>query len=155
MPGPLVVMKFGGSSVAGAERIKRVARRIVRERASGSQLVVVVSAMGDTTDELLSLAAAVTDEPDPRELDVLLSTGEHQSATLVSMALHSLGVPAISLTGAQAGITTDGRYGKARIAGIDPRRVTAELAAGKVVIVAGFQGMSLAATEGLDDTPAA
>ena len=93
-------MKFGGSSVAGAERIKRVARRIVRERASGSQLVVVVSAMGDTTDELLSLAAAVTDEPDPRELDVLLATGEHQSATLVSMALHSLGVPAISLTGA-------------------------------------------------------
>ena len=155
MPGPLVVMKFGGSSVAGAERIKRVARRIVRERASGSQLVVVVSAMGDTTDELLSLAAAVTDEPDPRELDVLLSTGEHQSATLVSMALHSLGVPAISLTGAQAGITTDGRYGKARIAGIDPRRVTAELAAGKVVIVAGFQGMSVAATEGLDDTPVA
>ena len=148
-------MKFGGSSVAGAERIKRVARRIVRERASGSQLVVVVSAMGDTTDELLSLAAAVTDEPDPRELDVLLSTGEHQSATLVSMALHSLGVPAISLTGAQAGITTDGRYGKARIAGIDPRRVTAELAAGKVVIVAGFQGMSVAATEGLDDTPTA
>src|SRR4029079_1245487 len=98
---------------------------------------------------------AVTDEPDPRELDVLLSTGEHQSATLVSMALHSLGVPAISLTGAQAGITTDGRYGKARIAGIDPRRVTAELAAGKVVIVAGFQGMSLAATDGLDDTPTA
>ena len=153
MPGPLVVMKFGGSSVAGAERIKRVARRIVRERASGSQLVVVVSAMGDTTDELLSLAAAVTDEPDPRELDVLLATGEHQSATLVSMALHSLGVPAISLTGAQAGITTDGRYGKARIAGIDPRRVRAELAAGKVVIVAGFQGMSVAATEGLDGTP--
>ena len=93
-------MKFGGSSVAGAERIKRVARRIVRERAGGSQLVVVVSAMGDTTDELLALAAAITDEPDPRELDVLLATGEHQSATLVSMALHSLGVPAISLTGA-------------------------------------------------------
>ena len=154
MPGPLVVMKFGGSSVAGAERIKRVARRIVRERASGSQLVVVVSAMGDTTDELLSLAAAITDEPDARELDVLLATGEHQSATLVSMALHSLGVPAISLTGPQAGITTDGRHGQARIAGIDPRRVRAELAAGKVVIVAGFQGMSVAAG-GLDDTPTA
>ena len=154
MPGPLVVMKFGGSSVAGAERIKRVARRIVRERAIGSQLVVVVSAMGDTTDELLSLAAAVTDEPDPRELDVLLATGEHQSATLVSMALHSLGVPAISLTGPQAGITTDGRHGRARIAGIDPRRVRAELAAGKVVIVAGFQGMSVTAG-GLDDTPTA
>ncbi len=148
MPGPLVVMKFGGSSVAGAERIKRVARRIVRERAMGARLVVVVSAMGDTTDELLALAAAVTDEPDARELDVLLATGEHQSATLVSMALHSLGVPAISLTGPQAGIITDGRYGKARIAGIDPRRVRAELAAGKVVIVAGFQGMSMAAAEG-------
>jgi aspartate kinase len=150
MSSPLVVMKFGGSSVANAERIQRVARRIVRERATGSRLVVVVSAMGDTTDELLALAAAITDEPDPRELDVLLATGEHQSATLVSMALHALGVPAISLTGPQAGITTDGRYGKARIAGIDPRRVHAELGAGKVVIVAGFQGMSLAALAGLD-----
>jgi len=135
-------MKFGGSSVAGAERIKRVARRIARERSAGSNLVVVVSAMGDTTDELLALAAAITDEPDPRELDVLLATGEHQSATLVSMALQSLGVAAISLTGPQAGITTDGTYGKARIAGIDPRRVHAEIDAGKVVIVAGFQGMS-------------
>src|SRR3954452_1929251 len=144
MPAPLVVMKFGGSSVAGAERIKRVARRIVRERARGSQLVVVVSAMGDTTDELLALAAAITDDPDPRELDVLLVSGEHQSATLMSMSLQSLGVPAISLTGPQAGITTDGRYGRARIAGIDPTRVRAELAQGKVVIVAGFQGMSLA-----------
>jgi aspartate kinase len=149
MPSPLVVMKFGGSSVGDAERIRRVARRIVRERATGAELVVVVSAMGDTTDELLALAAAITDEPDPRELDVLLATGEHQSATLVSMALHALGVPAISLTGPQAGITTDGRYGRARIAGIDPRRVRAELAAGKVVIVAGFQGMSLAALESL------
>jgi aspartate kinase len=155
MPAPLVVMKFGGSSVAGAERIKRVARRIVRERARGSQLVVVVSAMGDTTDELLALAAAITDDPDPRELDVLLSTGEHQSATLMSMSLQSLGVPAISLTGPQAGITTDGRYGKARIAGIDPRRVRAELAAGKVVIVAGFQGMSVAALEGLEESESA
>jgi aspartate kinase len=155
MPSPLVVMKFGGSSVASAERIRRVARRIVRERENGSQLVVVVSAMGDTTDELLALAAAITDEPDARELDVLLSTGEHQSATLMSMALHSLGVPAISLTGPQAGITTDGRYGRARIAGIDPRRVRAELAAGKVVIVAGFQGMSATALEGLEDTPSA
>lgn len=142
MPAPLVVMKFGGSSVADAERIKRVARRIVRERATGSDLVVVVSAMGDTTDELVALAAAVTDDPDPRELDMLLATGEHQSATLVSMALQSLGVAAISLTGPQAGITTDGRYGKARIAGIEPRRVRAEMGAGKVVIVAGFQGLS-------------
>ena len=145
MPAPLVVQKYGGSSVADADRIKRVARRIARERAAGSDLVVVVSAMGDTTDELLGLAAAITDEPDPRELDVLLATGEHQSATLLSMALHGLGVPAISLTGPQAGITTDGRYGRARIAGIEPRRVHAEIAAGKVVIVAGFQGQSASA----------
>jgi aspartate kinase len=155
MSTPLVVMKFGGSSVAGAERIKRVARRIARERAAGSNLVVVVSAMGDTTDELLALAAAITDEPDPRELDVLLATGEHQSATLVSMALQSLGVPAISLTGPQAGITTDGTYGKARIAGIDPRRVHAEIDAGKVVIVAGFQGMSSKGVAPLADSDTA
>src|ERR1700694_5953210 len=106
MPAPLVVPKFGGSSWADADRIRRVARRIARERASGSELVVVVSAMGDTTDDLLALAGAIRDEPDSRELDVLLATGEHQSATLVSMALHALGVPAISLTGAQAGIRT-------------------------------------------------
>ncbi len=147
MPTPLVVMKFGGSSVAGAERIKRVARRIARERAAGSSLVVVVSAMGDTTDELLALAAAITDDPDTRELDVLLATGEQQSSTLVSMALHALSVPAISLTGAQAGITTDGTYGKARIAGVDPARIRTELDAGKVVIVAGFQGQSAKALE--------
>jgi aspartate kinase len=143
----LVVQKYGGSSVAGADRIKRVARRIARERAAGHDLVVVVSAMGDTTDELLGLAAAITDEPDPRELDVLLATGEHQAATLLSMALHAAGVAAISLTGPQAGITTDGSYGRARIAGIEPRRVRAELADGKVVIVAGFQGQSEAAVE--------
>ena len=145
MPAPLVVQKYGGSSVGGADRIKRVAQRIARERERGSDLVVVVSAMGDTTDELLGLAAAVSDDPDPRELDMLLATGEHQSATLLSMALQSLSVPAIALTGAQAGITTDGRFGKARIASIEPRRVHAEVAAGKVVIVAGFQGMSQAA----------
>ncbi len=145
MPAPLVVQKYGGSSVGGADRIKRVAQRIARERERGSDLVVVVSAMGDTTDELLGLAAAVSDDPDPRELDMLLATGEHQSATLLSMALHSLGVSAIALTGAQAGITTDGQFGRARIASIEPRRVHAEVAAGKVVIVAGFQGMSQAA----------
>ena len=145
MPATLVVQKFGGSSLADADRIRRVARRIGRERAAGHDLVVVVSAMGDTTDELLGLAAAITDDPDPRELDVLLATGEHQSATLVSMALHAIGVAAISLTGPQAGITTDGRYGKARIANIEPRRVQRELADGKVVIVAGFQGLSAGA----------
>src|SRR5439155_7679823 len=142
MPGPLVVQKYGGSSLADAHRIRRVARRIARERAGAAELVIVVSAMGDTTDELLALAGAITDEPDARELDVLLATGEHQSATLLSMALHAVGVPAISLTGAQAGITTDGRYGRARIADIEPRRMRAELEQGKIVIVAGFQGMS-------------
>ncbi len=143
---PLVVQKFGGSSLADADRIRRVARRIARERASGSDLVVIVSAMGDTTDELLGLAAAITATPDERELDMLLATGEHQSATLVSMALHALGVPAISLSGPQAGITTDGRYGRARIASIEPERVRREIEQGKVVIVAGFQGRA----EGLD-----
>src|SRR6478736_5927278 len=140
MPAPLVVQKFGGSSLADADRIRRVARRIARERSAGADLVVVVSAMGDATDELLSLAASITDTPDERELDMLLATGEHQSATLVSMALHALGVKAISLSGPQAGITTDGRYGKARIASIEPDRVRRELDDGKVVIVAGFQG---------------
>jgi aspartate kinase len=136
----LVVQKYGGSSVADADRIRHVAQRIADERARGSDLVIVVSAMGDTTDELLGLARAITDEPDPRELDMLLATGEHQTATLVSMALHALGVPAIALSGPQAGITTDGRYGRARIAAIDPERVRRELEGGKVVIVAGFQG---------------
>ena len=145
---PLVVQKFGGSSLADADRIRRVARRIARERAAGADLVVVVSAMGDTTDELLSLAAAITDTPDERELDMLLATGEHQSATLLSMALHALGVAAISLSGPQAGITTDGRYGKARIASIEPERVRREIAGGKVVIVAGFQGRTATGSDG-------
>jgi aspartate kinase len=152
MPSSLVVQKFGGSSLADADRIRRVARRIARERVQGAELVAVVSAMGDTTDELLALAEAITDEPDSRELDVLLATGEHQSATLVSMALHAIGVPAISLTGAQAGITTDGRHGKARIAGVEPHRIRAELDAGKVVIVAGFQGVSQASQDGVMTT---
>jgi aspartate kinase len=147
MPDQLVVQKYGGSSVADADRIRRVARRIARERAAGERLVIVVSAMGDTTDHLLALAAALSEEPDPRELDMLLATGEHQSATLVSMALHALGVPAISLTGGQAGITTDGRYGKARIAAVEPKRVLHEIEQGKVVIVAGFQGLSAEAIE--------
>src|SRR5438477_9034495 len=105
--------------------------------------------MGDMTPDLLALAHALAPDPDLRELDMLLATGEHQSATLVSMALHALGVPAISLTGAQAGISTDGRYGRARIANVDPVRVRAELAKGKVVIVAGFQGMNQTAVDGL------
>jgi aspartate kinase len=140
MTGQLVVQKFGGSSLGEADRIRRVAQRIARARATGADLVVVVSAMGDTTDELLALAGAITSDPDPRELDMLLATGEHQSATLVSMALHDLGVKAISLTGAQAGITTDSAHGRARIANVEPRRVRRELDNGNVVIVAGFQG---------------
>jgi aspartate kinase len=140
MNGQLVVQKFGGSSLAEAARIRHVAQRIAQARATGAELVVVVSAMGDTTDELLALAGAITSDPDPRELDMLLATGEHQSATLVSMALHALGVPAISLTGAQAGITTDASHGRARIANVEPRRVRSELDRGNVVIVAGFQG---------------
>jgi aspartate kinase len=148
MNGPLVVQKYGGSSLADATRIRRVAERIARARATGADLVVVVSAMGDTTDELLSLAAGITDDPDPRELDMLLATGEHQSATLLSMALHAQGIRAISLTGAQAGITTDASHGRARIANVEPRRVRRELDAGSVVIVAGFQGQRLGSDEG-------
>jgi aspartate kinase len=147
MTSQLVVQKFGGSSVGDAERIRRVAQRIARARATGADLVVVVSAMGDTTDELLQLAAAITSDPDPRELDMLLATGEHQSATLVSMALHALGVNAISLTGAQAGITTDEAHGRARIANVEPRRVRRELDHGNVVIVAGFQGQRVGSAE--------
>jgi aspartate kinase len=136
----LVVQKYGGSSLADADRIKLVALRIGRERESGADLVVVVSAMGDTTDQLLEMAARITEEPDPREMDLLLATGEHMSGTLVAMALHAQGLAAISLTGAQAGILTDHRHGRARIANVDPARVSAELALGKIVIVAGFQG---------------
>src|SRR5919112_1535258 len=146
-PAQLVVQKFGGSSLAEADRIRRVAQRIARSRATGAALVVIVSAMGDTTDELLALAGAITADPDPRELDMLLATGEHQSATLVSMALHALGVKAISLTGAQAGITTDESHGRARIANVEPRRVRRELDNGNVVIVAGFQGQRLGSDE--------
>src|SRR5215210_7366884 len=148
MSDQIVVQKFGGSSLGEAARIRRVAQRIARARATGADLVVVVSAMGDTTDELLQLAAAITVEPDPRELDMLLATGEHQSATLVSMALHALGVDAISLTGAQAGITTDSAHGHARIANVEPRRVRAEIDKGNVVIVAGFQGQRSGSDEG-------
>jgi aspartate kinase len=136
----LIVQKYGGSSLADAERIRHVAGRIARDRRAGADLVVVVSAMGDTTDHLTELAAAITDEPDPREMDLLLATGEHMSGTLVAMALHAQGIEAISLTGPQAGIRTDTSHGRARIANIDPARMRRELERGRVVIVAGFQG---------------
>ncbi len=138
----LIVQKYGGSSVADAERIKSVARRIAAAKDKGDRVVVVVSAMEDTTDELIKLAAEITDHPDIREIDVLLSTGEVVSSTLLTMALHSMGYPAISLSGAQAGIKTDTAHSGARILKIDPKRVFRELEKGKIVIVAGFQGIS-------------
>ncbi len=144
----LIVQKYGGTSVADAERIQSVAGRIARQAEAGDRLVVVVSAMGDTTDELLALANQMTDEPEERELDLLLSTGEIVSSTLLAMALKHIGHPAIALSGAQAGIGTDKRYGRARILKVDPHRVEAALKRGNVVIVAGFQGT----TEELDVT---
>ncbi|MDA0351429.1 MAG: aspartate kinase [Chloroflexi bacterium] len=137
-----VVQKYGGSSVATAEHIKRVARRLETRRAQGDEVVAVVSAMGDRTDELLSLAAEITGQPPARELDVLLSTGEMVTSTLLSMALHEIGVDAVSLTGAQAGIRTTAVFGRARISEIQTERMERELQAGRVVIVAGFQGIT-------------
>ncbi len=138
----LIVQKYGGTSVADAERIKNVARRIVRAKDKGDQVVVVVSAMGDTTDELLGLAAEITDHPDIREIDVLLSTGEQRSMALLAMALKGMGYGAISLTGAQAGIRTDAAFSRARILKVESKRVVEELDKDKIVIVAGFQGIS-------------
>jgi aspartate kinase len=138
----LIVQKYGGSSVADAEKIKNVARRIVETRDKGNEVVVVVSAMGETTDELIQLARQVNPRPEERELDVLLSTGEIVSSTLLAMALHGLGCKAVSLSGSQAGIKTDTSYSKARIVHVEPKRVIEELEKGNVVIVAGFQGMT-------------
>jgi aspartate kinase len=144
----LCVQKYGGTSVADADRIKAVAARIVKRLDAGDHLVVVVSAMGDTTDDLIALAGQMTDEPEARELDLLLSTGEIVTSTLLAMALKHMGRQAIALSGAQAGIGTDTRYGRAQILSVDPRRIQRELEAGAVVIVAGFQGI----TEELDIT---
>ncbi len=135
-----VVHKYGGSSLADAESIRNVAGRIARARDRGEAVVAVVSAMGDTTDRLQSLAREVAETPEPREMDLLLSTGETVSGTLVAMALRSLDVDAISLTGAQAGIITDTSHGNAKIESVDPQRILDELGRGRVVIVAGFQG---------------
>ena len=138
----LFVHKYGGSSVADADKIVNVAQRIAGVHDAGHQVVTVVSAMGDTTDELIDLARTVADEPDPRELDLLLSTGELVSITLLSMALRSLGYDAISLSGPQAGIRTDNAYGRARISEVNPERLQHELSKGRLVIVAGFQGLT-------------
>jgi aspartate kinase len=142
----LIVQKYGGSSVADAAKIKSVARRIAATRAEGHQVVAVVSAMGDATDDLLKLASQVSGNPVRRELDVLLSTGEMVSCALVAIALNDLPCPAVSLTGQQAGIRSSGVHGKGQIASVDPDRVVKELDSGRVVIVAGFQGVS----EGMD-----
>ncbi|CAD5992304.1 aspartate kinase [Agreia sp. COWG] len=138
----LIVQKYGGSSVADAESIKRVAKRIVETRKAGNDVVVAVSAMGDTTDELLDLAHAVTPIPAPRELDMLLSAGERISMALLAMAIKSLGHEARSFTGSQAGMITDARHGSARIVDVTPVRLREALDEGAIVIVAGFQGFN-------------
>src|SRR5215204_7819558 len=138
----IVVQKYGGSSVATAQHIKAVAERVSRARGSGLDLVVVVSAMGKTTDRLLRLAGEVSRDPSPREIDQLLATGEEQSVALLAMALHDRDVLAVSLTGPQAGMTVTGRYGSGVISEIRPERIHKLLKEGQVVIVAGFQGLN-------------
>ena len=137
----LVVQKFGGTSVADADRIRNVARRVVDTARDGNQVVVIVSAMGQSTDELIELAHRVSDSPAPRELDMLLTAGERISMSLLAMAIKDLGAEAISLTGSQAGILTDSSHGEARITQIRGNRVREHLDQGQIVIVAGFQGV--------------
>lgn len=137
-----VVMKFGGSSVADAEKIKNVARRIVDKKKKGNNVVVVVSAPGDMTDDLIEMADKLTQDPPEREMDMLLATGEQVSIALLSMAIHAMGVDAVSLTGPQAGIFADANHTRARITQIKPSKIFEELSKGRVVIVAGFQGIN-------------
>ncbi|MGB9826420.1 MAG: aspartate kinase, partial [Desulfofundulus sp.] len=137
-----VVQKYGGSSVATPERIRRVAQRVVEVRRQGHQVVVVVSAMGDTTDELIDLMHKITENPPEREVDMLLSTGEQVSVALLAMAINSLGEQVVSLSGSQAGILTDNVHTKARIVEVKADRIQQELAAGRIVVVAGFQGVN-------------
>ena len=139
---PVIVQKYGGSSLATPELIRSVASRICSAHDSGNSVIATVSAMGDSTDDLLSIASQVSVTPDLRELDVMLSTGELQSCALVAMALKDMGKNAVSLSGAQAGIRTDSSYGKAKIADIDTSRIIEELGSGNIVIVAGFQGVT-------------
>ncbi|TEB17389.1 Aspartokinase [Pelotomaculum sp. FP] len=137
----LVVQKYGGSSVANAERIRRVAGRVIQERDKGHSVVVVVSAMGDTTDDLIELVGGITGSPPDREMDMLLSTGEQISIALLAMAIQDMGSPAISLTGGQVGILTDDAHTKAKILKINTDRLQKELKQGNIVVVAGFQGI--------------
>src|SRR6266436_7429387 len=136
----LIVQKYGGTSVGNPERIKNVARRVLATQQAGNKVVAVVSAMSGVTDNLIKLAKEVHPEPNEREMDMLLSTGEQTTIALLAMALHSLGAKAVSLTGAQAGITTDGLHTKAKIANITPKRVHEFLDDGNIVTIAGFQG---------------
>src|SRR5882757_3898499 len=138
----LIVQKYGGTSVGDVDRIKNVASRIKKTRAEGNSLVVVVSARSGVTNELIAKAKAITDRPDTREMDMLLATGEQETIALTAMALHAIGVPAVSYTGAQAGILTDQVFTKAKIKQIVPKSILKDLKDGKVVIVAGFQGMN-------------
>ena len=135
----LYVQKYGGSSVADAECMRRVAQRIDDTRRAGNQVVVVVSAMGDTTDDLIALAKQVNPEPNEREMDSLMATGEMASSAILTMALHARGAKAISMTGQQAGIRVDGTHLKAKIEAIDPKRIKQHLDQGCVVVVAGFR----------------
>ena len=137
-----LVMKFGGTSVADPEKLKDVARRLVEARAAGTRVVAVLSAMGDTTDDLVRLAYEVSPRPKPRELDMLISVGERISCALAAMAIHDLGAEAISLTGSQAGIVTDTVHGRAKIVDVRARRIHEALDQDKIVLVAGFQGVS-------------
>jgi aspartate kinase len=138
----IVVMKFGGTSVAGAEQIKRAARRIVAAREAGNQVVAVLSARGKTTDELVAQALEISERPDSREMDMLLSTGERISCALCAMAIHDMGHKAISLTGSQAGIVTDSSHTRAKIIDVRADRIRETLDEGRIVLVAGFQGVS-------------
>src|SRR5438552_11298031 len=138
----LIVQKFGGTSVADAERLHRAAKRAVAAKEKGNQVVVVVSAMGHTTDELIHLAKQVCENPPKREMDQLLATGEQVTIALMAMALHAQGHEAISFTGGQIGLVTDNAFSKARIQSINKQRILEQLSAGKIVIIAGFQGIT-------------
>jgi len=156
---PLIIQKYGGSSLNSLERIKKVAQRVLQAKKEGNDIVAVVSAMGDTTDELLALALQVHSHPPKRELDMLLSTGEIVSSALLSIALHSLGAKAISFSGSQVRIITNEAHTKARILRIETERILREIKKGGIVVVAGYQGISLQNTittlgRGASDTTA-
>lgn len=139
----LIVQKFGGSSVANSERLKRVAERVVETKRRGAEVVVVVSALGDATDDLVRMAYEISDDPAERELDMLLATGEQVSVALLAMAIHAMGEDAVSFTGAQIGILTDGIHTRARLVDINTHRIVKELSSSRIVIIAGFQGVNL------------